>query len=87
MALEVWGEIGMNVIRHGFLKTKLKKFNFLQNEDLNVEWTDEQQRTYLEEKKGERDLIELIEEMSLNEKVRLKIFSTLTYFLGLNASS
>ena len=41
----------------------------------------------LEEKEGERDLIELIEEMSLNEKVRLKIFSTLTYFLGLNASS
>ena len=69
------------------MKTKLRKFNFLQSEDLNVEWTDEQQRTYLEEKEGERDLIELIEEMSLSEKVRLKHVSTLTYFLGLNTSS
>ena len=72
MALEIWGEIGMNVIRHGFSKTKLKKFNFLQNEEFNVEWTEEQQRSYLEEKEGERDLIELIEEMSLTEKVRFK---------------
>jgi len=58
----------MNVIQLGFRKTELKKFKFLENIDLDVTWSEQQQTEYIETKEGENELIDLMQEMDLNKK-------------------
>ena len=72
LTLKVWSKIGMNVIRHGFWATKLRKFDFLKSTDFDgFNWSETDQAEYLESKENENELVELIENLKVNETTQI----------------